>query len=99
MSKFWDKFWDKVEKIFEPLGNLFEKGEFLLKYLIPIFAVAGDFSVAYSIYYFIKFHFDWYLIPLVLFVCVPVLIPFNKYGYEIVKSWFIKEKRDDENTF
>lgn len=104
MSKFWDKFWEKVENFFEPLGRLFDKGEWLIEYLIPVFAAIGDFVVVYTLYFFVKMHIDWYWIPMLLFICVPVLIPFNKYGYEIVKSWLEKkgkkeEKDDDENTF
>jgi len=68
-----------------------EKIENFLEYLIPVFALLGDLIVVYALCFFARMHYDWYWFLVLLGICIPILIPFNKYGYQMVRSWFGKK--------
>ena len=87
------KFWDFVEKLFTPVGWLFDKIEALLEpikpFVVGFFTIVADLVVAYSIYFIIvtpAIPIIW-LLPLVL-ITFPVLYFFNRYGLiEGFKEW------------
>jgi hypothetical protein len=97
MSKFWDKFWNVVEKMFEPLGKLFDKLEFLTPYLAPIFALIADLIVAYSVYFIIATpEISWLWVFPLLFITVPVLYFFNKGSIDCIKEVWLKKGKKNE---
>lgn len=94
MSKFWDKFWEKVEKLFDPIGRLFDKLDGITPYVVPIFTLIADLVVAYSIYFIIVTpEIPWlWVIPVVL-VTFPVLYFFNKGSIDCIKEVWLKKKK------
>ena len=98
MSKFWDKFWTVVEKMFEPLGRLFDKLDPYLPYFLPFFALVGDFITIYSVYFMIVTpEIPWLWIFPTLMICVPVMFFFNRAAISFIKDWWKKRKEKKQN--
>ena len=98
MSKFWDKFWNVVEKMFEPLGKLFDKLEWLIPYVVPFFTLIADLVVIYSVYFIIVTpEIPWLWIFPLLLITVPVLYFFNKGSIDCIKEVWLKKKNKKED--
>lgn len=94
MSKFWDKFWEKVEKLFGPIGRLFDKLDGITPYVVPIFTLIADLVVAYSIYFIIVTpEIPWLWVMPVMLVTFPVLYFFNKSSIDCIKEVWLKKKK------
>lgn len=95
------KFWDFVEKLFVPVGWLFdwleEKLEPIKPYVIAVFDLIGDFVVIYTIYFILTTPaIPWLWIFPVLLITVPVLYFFHLPVIDGIKKWLKKRKENKE---
>ena len=94
------KFWDFVEKLFEPVGWLFDKIESICPaaYMAPFFTLIGYGVVIYTIYFILATPGIawWWIFPLLL-ITVPVLYFFTIGSIDVIKEWLRrrKEKKGD----
>lgn len=95
MSKFWDNFWEKVEKFFEPIGDLFDKIDKFMPYITPFLTLVADVAVIYSIYFIIVTpSIPWLWVIPVIIITAPVLYFFNKASIDCIKNvWFKKKEK------
>lgn len=93
MSKFWDNFWEKVEKLFEPIGRLFDKLDKITPYVLPFFTLIADLAVAYGIYFIIITpQIPWLWVIPVALITLPVLYFFNKGSIDCIREVWFKKK-------
>lgn len=92
------KFWDVVEKMFQPVGWLFDKIESICPaaYLAPFFTLIAYCIVIYTIYFILATpEITWLWILPLLLITVPVLYFFTIGSLDVIKEWKkqIKEKK------
>lgn len=95
MSKFGDKFWNVVENMFEPLGKLFDKLEFLIPYVAPVFTFIAYLIVLYSAYFIIVTpNISWLWVLPLFCITMPVLYFFTIGSIDCIKEVWLKKKKD-----
>lgn len=65
----------------------------LKRILYLIFVLLSDIIILYAAFFVVKFPATL----LVLFITVPILVPFNYIGYYAIKELFQKDKKDEQS--